>query len=166
MVDQNTALWAFALFALAYIFWMDARPFVRAYFDRHNSAKALEIEGVIGNVRAADSQSVRNLLNGDERDKFVGLMRAGKISLWYRNRDGLTKDLNKIAPSDLARYDVLFKVIDEKDQTLLVDSNWLADQRKPWLKTTQEDLRRGLSPRYDVHFNRAELKSYWPTVNF
>jgi hypothetical protein len=29
MIDQNTALWAFSLCALAYIFWIDLRPLIK-----------------------------------------------------------------------------------------------------------------------------------------
>ncbi len=38
MIDQNTALWAFSLCALAYIFWIDLRPYVK---DRANSKRKL-----------------------------------------------------------------------------------------------------------------------------
>ena len=34
MFDQTAALWAFSVAALIYILWMDARPFLKAYFDR------------------------------------------------------------------------------------------------------------------------------------
>lgn len=34
MVDQTTALWTFAIVAVAYIGWIDARPFYRAWKDK------------------------------------------------------------------------------------------------------------------------------------
>lgn len=34
MVDQNTALWIFAIAALAYIIWIDIRPWVKALLQR------------------------------------------------------------------------------------------------------------------------------------
>lgn len=44
MLDQNTALWAFSFVALAYIAWMDARPFLRSWISDRKKGKPSQFE--------------------------------------------------------------------------------------------------------------------------
>jgi hypothetical protein len=161
MVDQNTALWSFALFALAYIFWMDARPFVMAYLGGRKSAKALEKSHVIPDVRAADSKSVRNLLNGDERTKFVALLQSGGITAWARNKNSVRRDLSSVKNETWRIHTIEFVDINNKQQTLVADPTGI--KKYPWSKDVHEP---DLTHIYDIHFNRSQLKSIWPTVSF
>lgn len=162
MVDQNTALWAFALCALAYIFWMDARPFISAYRNRHNSARVLEISGLVPDIRAADSQSVRNLLGGGERDKFVALLQSGRIRAWVRPKNGERHDLTPADSELWHRRSIEYVEIGGKPQTLITGPDGVR-REKPWSPDHHDPM---LTRLFDVHFNRADLNSIWPNVNF
>lgn len=47
MVDQNTALWAFAFVAFAYILWMDVRPWVQRKLKERKAAKYFDPPDVV-----------------------------------------------------------------------------------------------------------------------
>jgi hypothetical protein len=161
MVDQNTALWSFALFALAYIFWIDARPFVMAYLIGRKSDKAFENSHVIPDIRAADSIFVRNLLNGDERTKFVALLQSGGITAWARNKNSARRDLSSVKNETWQIHTIEFVDIHSKKQTLVADPTGI--KKYPWRKDVHEP---DLTHIYDIHFNRSQLNSIWPNLKF
>ncbi len=72
MVDQNTALWLFALVALVYIFWIDLRPYVRRWF---RSVRGLD-RGPVVDMHFQVTDCYETMLSGTVDDAPEGMRKV------------------------------------------------------------------------------------------
>lgn len=128
------------------------------------SEDSLKIGMKWGDIRAAESSHVKELMVGRERDKFVGLLQSGDITAWARINSKTYRDLRPIPAKFWMYHKLEFVQIDGSPETLLAGLDWNGGQR-PWRVTTSPPTIE-LTQNYDIHFNKAELKKIWPSVNF
>jgi hypothetical protein len=103
------------------------------------------------NVRVADSPTVIDLFNGNERTKLVALLAAGKISTWARRGVGVANDLVK---RDGAIWDShSFAFHPKGDGTGMINQTFLRSNNP--IET---------SGYYDVCLNYVQLRRVWSAL--
>jgi hypothetical protein len=112
------------------------------------------------NIRLADNEVLKNMLGGDERKKLIGLLQSGDLTAWAYVRG--KADLMPLENRLWSLYELELANIDGKPQTLFRHPSEYKSKR-PWAKAPVEPNPE-LTRIYDVHLNKAQLRSNWPEM--
>lgn len=145
---------AITIAALALVFW---------WSDKRAELKmAPSWLSKLPDVRVADSADIQKIFQGPERAKLVGLLQSGDVKGWARMKGHKPGDLTPLDPYEWQKLRLETVDIEGKAQTILPAQGAPIPVVRPWLNGGQI----GLTRYYDVHFNRAQLKSIWPDMSF
>jgi hypothetical protein len=115
------------------------------------------IEENYANVRIADNPSIHEtVLNGTDRQKFLGLLSAGKLTAWARPMAG-KRDFVRISPSLWETH-----LIDvQLNSGISVDpDNVRTVHHQSYLKNSRE------TTHYDVCVNYLQMSKIWGNLTF